>query len=238
MNRIRTIEQFMAASSFVMGVPSFLVLFFQGQVVLGIVVVLLLISVAVIVWLKVEQESPNLSILDLDKLLVIEDVNGHTATLQVKVKVRANRAGIDSFSFSGIAADGRIDSENIMIDGVKIKKPEKLPGDVYKATKNFAPMTQGAQKTIVLEFKVNDAFTSSKEELIHGVIRPTKRLTMVVQLPYERPVRHASAYIGFGGEIQEGINERKILKANGGQTLSLEVTAPEVGREYYLSWEW
>lgn len=235
MNRSNWREEVIGLISLILGLPSFLLLVLQGQIVIGILVGILCLLTVIVVWLRFDRERPALTTLKVVKELTINDKNGSKAVLLHRVQIRANRKGVDRFCFSGISSDGTIDPESIEIDGQKPNEKGSAAG-LRRVCKIFPPMQRGDTKNIVMSIPAINAFPSEEESLVHGVNEETKLLKMVVNLPADRTVRDAWSCIGVGGDIKDSGQAPEIDSSF--RRLEIEFKNPKEGIEYSLCWRW
>src|SRR4051812_35489714 len=95
-----------------LGLPSFLALFFSGKWVEGSLVFVLVIFMVIMRWFWA---LPEFTVLVLEKELTIKDRDARTATLVRRAEMRTNHKGIREWWCRNIASDGAV--SNILIDG-------------------------------------------------------------------------------------------------------------------------
>lgn len=233
-NRLK--EEILGWTSVVIGFPSFIALFVEGSIILGIAVIFLMLACWAILWLRHQNNVPDFTNLEVTQKLVIDDKDRNSGVITHSVKIRANRDGVQEFCFSGIGSDGAVDVNMLRIDSKTPDLLESRRAGRVTACKRFSPMRKGDEKTISMTFPVKGAFSEEEESLELGIRTETRSVTMIVEFPAERPALETWATAGRGSIIEETINKPQKLEA--GKKLVLKVDRPDVGKEYGLFWVW
>lgn len=224
-------EEILAWVGIIIGVPGFFLLFFSGQVVIGL---LLLVIVIILIWLHVVFNRPEFSLLEVEKKLEFHDPQACRATLVRVQTAIANHTGLREFWVGNVTADGKI--ENILIDNKEPHYKKQESGSLLLGKRFNQPLKRGQRFTMRLSYDLVNSFNASSESLIHIVSYKTNRLRLVVQFHPDKPCRSARAFLRYGSQIQKylpifNISEDKCL-------IELEVKKPKLGAEYVLEWDW
>lgn len=213
------------------GIPSFLLLFFSGQVSLGILVVLIIIGLA---WLHWFLTQPEFTIIEIEKRLIFNDPQGHSATFVRNQKARANHKGLTEFWVKGNSADGSI--QNVRIDDKAPDLDHLEAGDRALGKRFPRPLERGQQETMKLSYDIIDGFSKDTEGLIHLVSDKTKRFRVFVEFHEQRRCNSARAFLRYGGKDYKALREPEVFEC--GRRIEFEVRRPRLGAEYFLEWDW
>lgn len=224
-------ENILGLIGIVLGVPGFLLLFFKGNFVFGILVVVL---VAILVWVVFEVNRTEFTILEVEKRLTFHDSIAHRATLVSSQRVRSNHRGLSEFWCRNISADGPI--ENVLIDGREPDETSMEAGDMQICKRFPHPLAWRQRIQMVVSYDLINSFPGNPEGLIHTVDRQTKKLRLVVDLNSCKPCAVARAFLRFGGQVYKSLDDPEV--SEGRSVISVEVSNPRQGGEYYIEWEW
>jgi len=224
-------EEIIAWISLFIGLPGFALLIFNGQVVIG---VLVLVLVGGVIAISVVLGLPQFTILEVEKVLTFHDATAHMARLVRTQRARANQNGLTEFWTRNISADGRI--ENIQIDNGRPDDERREAGDIQVCKRYPHPLKRGQIFTMVLSYDLIDSFSNANEAVSHIVEGKTKRLQIVVNFHELKPVLTASAFLSFGGQIHKELEKPTVEHRN--RRAEYVHKKPKLGGEYSLEWEW
>lgn len=215
----------------IIGVPGFLLLFFQGQAVIGVVVFGVCIGLAWLYWFL---NQPEFTLLEVRRVIRLLDRDGTRAQMERYQEARANHKGLSEFCHKGIMADGSI--ENIRIDGDEPDYQALECGAIVVCKYFPDTLERGEKLEMTLTYDLVNSFTKKSEAIIHVISHKTKRLTLEVQCPSDRPVRDVKASLRYGGQKFKLLPKPK--RSPDSCQIVLEIKRPKLGEEYYLEWDW
>lgn len=216
------------------GLPSFILLFAQGQSALAIIIILFILC---LLWYRYDVSQPDFKLLEIRKKLSLLDSRGERAKLNHYVKLKANRKGISEYCFKGISVDGTIDQNTIFINGQLPEFKKELVHQL-RICKRFPPLQRGEIIELTLEIEINDSFTNSEEVWVHNVVAPTDIINLEIEFPRNRcPISHYSA-IGASGSGEASEKFASPIRSSDGRRLFLTILKPKMGREYQVYWTW
>ncbi|HEX8494328.1 MAG TPA: hypothetical protein VF658_15875 [Pyrinomonadaceae bacterium] len=224
-------EELLAWVGIFIGIPSFLLLFFTGQVIIGIFVALI---VGGLIWFRWSLNQPEFTLLRIEKTLTFHDPKAERATFMRRQAARANHKGLTEFWIRSISADGSI--ENIQIDG---KAPDIMgveAGDIAICKRFREPLERGAVDEMTVTYDIVNAFNGHMESTIHVVAYKTRYVRIAVETHKDRPIKSARAVLRYGGQKYKKLPQPKLSSNN--CRAEMEVKRPKLGAEYYLEWDW
>lgn len=215
------------------GLPGFLLLFFSQHVVIAS----LLVAIgAGMLWVRWYINQPEFTLLLVEKILTINDVEGRTAVLLRCQEGVANQKGLTEFWCRNISADGPI--TNIRLDDRPPHEVKREAGDTQVCKRFNRALEHGEQFSMKLSYDLTDSFPKSTEGMIHVVECKTKRLKMVVTLPGGRPATAARASLRYGGNPHMRLPQPRLTGQTTGERIEMEIKSPRLGAEYCLEWDW
>lgn len=217
--------------SILIGLPTFLGLFLDDK---WIPASLILIAIGLAVYFVWILKEPEITILSVEKTLVVKNKQGTKAVLTSRIKGRCNHKGLTEFWFNGIGASGTV--EDIRIDRQKPNRLEPTLGTL-RACKRFpAALQRGDTFAVEISYALIDSFTESTESLIHSVDYATKYLTMKVVLPAARRCSKACSYRAINHHPQCSIEDPEVAADN--REIILQIKRPKLARQYVVEWDW
>jgi hypothetical protein len=226
-----TVDHLLALIGILIGLPGFMILFFNGQVVAGFLVV---VMIAGIIWVRWLQTQLDFTLLEVTKTLTFHDVTGHEATLIRRQTARANHKGLIQFTIKGITSDGVID--NILIDG---KPPHEQFTEAGRigVRKHFSkPLDRGDIDDMELTYDITDGFNKATETSAHKVAYKTDKVKLIVIFHPNRPCFNPRASLRFGGNLYKNLTGLKVIGNNA--RIEIEIKKPKIGSDCYIEWDW
>jgi hypothetical protein len=224
-------EEMLAWVSLFIGLPGFALLVVNGQVVIG---VLVLVLVGGVIAVSMLLGQPQFTILEVEKVLTFHDALAHKATLVRTQRARANQNGLTEFWTRNISADGPI--ENIQIDNGPPDEVKREAGDIQVCKRFPHPLRRGEKFTMVLSYDLIDSFEKKSEAVSHVVECKTKRVRLIVSFFETKPCLAGSAFLSFGGQRHKELKKPTIQHRN--RRAEWEGKRPKLGGEYSLEWDW
>jgi hypothetical protein len=224
-------EEILALAGVLIGLPSFALLIVSGQVVIG---VLVLVLIGGVIGVTVLLGQPQFTLLEVEKVLTFHDATAHMATLVRTQKARANQNGLTDFWIRNISADGSI--ENIQIDNHPPDDERHIAGDIQVCKRFPHPLKRGQIFTMVLSYDLIDSFSQLSEAVSHIVEVKTKKLQIIVHFHEAKPCLTASAFLRFGGQINKELPKPALEHRN--RRAEHQGKRLKLGGEYSLEWDW
>lgn len=175
------------------------------------------------------------TILNIEKTLVLHDAEGRRATLTRSSTEMAGSEGLAEIWVRNIAADGQL--ENVRIDGETAQEGINIVrqlGLMHIRKPLQRSLKKGEKISTVITYDILDSFVKPTEAFIHVVNYRTKKLTIRVQFPEQRPFKSAAFVEVFGGTKPVRL---RTLEA-GGDTLEVDAQNLHTGANYELRWNW
>jgi hypothetical protein len=220
----------------VLSLPSTLLLFYNGRVVIGVLVLLLAaVIIASAYGYRWYVNQPSVTLVNHEKTLTFEDKDAHKAVQVSKMRVRANHKGVQRFRIGALGSDGTIGK--ILIDGKEPSSTRVVAAmqEVYKVFDS--PLARGEERDVTGSAEFFDSFQPGTARWINGVGLKTRRLHMKVVFHPERICKDIRAYVLYSGEVDDWITEPLKVSADRREA-ELEVLKPKRGAEYSLEWDW
>src|SRR5829696_5619544 len=179
-----TLANTLNAAGFMLGLASTLVLFFSDQVAIGVLGVLLAVGVFVFVFvLRWRDRQPNITVLNHEKTLTLEDKDGDRATQHSEMKIRTNRNGVERLRLGAVKGDGPV--KNIIVDPPPSYIEEILGfKEVYKIFRT--PLGRGDERDIKVTLTYEDSYKDPEETWKHPIALKTKSLSAKIVFPNDR----------------------------------------------------
>lgn len=181
-------------------------------------------------------QPPDVTILEIEKVLTFHDAQAHRATADRKVLFKANREGLAEFWFRNLSCDGHIESKTI--DG-QPPDDEKTSCGVTQLCRRFSPpLHLGEQRQVNLSCGVLDAFKPTDDlAFINAIDDETGKLRAIIHFHPDRPCLAAEAFIAMVGQPLEPLPGLPKLSQDM-RLAEIEITNPKLGFEYVIRWKW
>lgn len=174
------------------------------------------------------------TVLSLEKKVVILDGTGRQANLVRTQKIRVNQGWLHEYWFRNMVTDGNFGP--FTIDGDPPSQTTRLGCLVSHGKRFDRPLGKGAVRELRLECVVQDAFLSKEEGLLHDVAQDTRLLILKVELPATRVCQEAGLLLEAAGEPSQELEKPEISSDR--RTITACVSRPRVGFTYDLHWKW
>lgn len=174
------------------------------------------------------------TVLSLEKRVIIHDVEGRRADLIRTQKIRVNQGWLHEYWFRNLVGDGSFGP--FTIDGEPPSQSVKLGCLVSYAKRFERPLSKGTVCDLKLETTGQDCFTSKHEGLLHDCAQDTRLLILKVELPANRVCREASLLLEAAGEPSRKLEKPEVSADY--RTITATVKNPKAGFTYSLYWEW
>lgn len=219
-----------------LGIPGFLLLFFNGDAALGAAVLLLACVCVFGAWFwNLQGKLPPFTFKATSIVLTLEEPNGAGAMLEKQYKIKPRHHLLTTLTHRHISADG--DITDICWDGVPV------PADCireeireYEIDIKFpGPLKRGKEFPGKLSYRLANSFPAEMEGFVYFADFPTKITDITVHLPAGRVCKKAMAFKTTGAG-RTPFDEPTV--SEGGRKICLEVKKPSVGSEYSIMWYW
>lgn len=200
---------------------------------LALTVVLMAIG-GYLVYSEWSSTRTAVTVLSLEKKVVIHDKNGARATLTRVQKIRVNQGWLQEYWFRNMVADGSFGP--FMIDGQEPAQSAKLGCLVSHAKRFDRPLSKGTEREIRLECDVQGCFTANQEGLLHDVAQDTRVLVLKVELPADRVCRERRLLVEAAGEPDKELETPELSGDH--RTITATIKRPKTGFTYHLYWTW
>lgn len=231
-----TLDRALGLLGVIIGLPSFLALFFSDQATAALLCgVIAILMVAAAVWVnKAATDHP----FRMDQVVVHLDLSKGPpeATLTKTYKIVPNFNHLTQMVHRNIAADGDVSDFRWNGRPIPNAQQRRTMGGEYEITVPFTPApSRGKPFDGSLSYKLLNSFPADSESLGYVVDFPTKIVTITVTLPAARKCLTAIPRLAFGGQ------ERDLSALTIGpnrETLSISVKKPRVGSQIITYWTW
>lgn len=167
--------------------------------------------------------------------LQIHDLQGRSARLTKRTRIRSNHKGLTEFTHRNIRADG--DVKNFRWDSrpVDTRDVEKKLGEYIVHERFHRPTSWMEVRESALAWDLHDSFLSNNEYFEYIPDYFTKDAKIDIRLPQNRPARRVEAFCGIGAE-------RKALSiptlGPNGSLISWSWKKLRPGQRYTIEWNW
>lgn len=192
---------------FILALPGFFLLFFDGNsaiAILCICVGILLILIAFFLW---EQNKPEIVLHSVSKELKFLNNSRDVATLTHIVIGKVNRQ-TSQLTVGKVASDGAI--TNIKVNG------NPYIGQVLGGQRNIAvqftpPLQKNNIFNALISFDVNNGFLGQREGVVHVTEYFTKELTYRITFPDNENLFNYTAILKFPGKQNKRLNDLTLV---------------------------
>jgi hypothetical protein len=199
-----------------------------------LLVVFLLAVGGYLVYSEWSSTRTAVTVLSLEKKVVIRDREGINADLIRTQKIRVNQGWLHEYWFRNMVADGAFGP--FTIDGEPPAQESRL-GCLVSYSKRFhRPLAKGTVREVKLECTARDCFRERHEGLLHDCAQDTKLLILKVELPADRLCREAGLLLEAAGEPSKELEKPDI--SGDFRTITATVNNPKPGFTYNLHWKW
>jgi hypothetical protein len=192
------LDRLLAAIGILIGLPSFLLLFFSGNFVIGIFVFIILCGIA---WFYYHENflGPFNAVMS-KKCLELLDKEGRKAKITLDGWVKPNHKGLHEFVLANIRSDGRIENFNSNF-GTPLVKKEAGGYIVHIRFPN--ELKKGRLINVILTYDIIDGYLSNNESTSGVVEHLTKEMEFEALFPKNRPFLDTSVYKISGSDRKE-----------------------------------
>lgn len=181
---------------------------------------------------------PAWTILQMEKIVNIK-YSGRLQPIQKvqiikKTKMRANHKGISEFNHRNIRTDGIIKGFKLGNKKVPNKDIQQRVGEHY-IRERFEPMRIWQTRESELIIEVENTYPNSTEFTSYKPDFRTKKASMEINFPEQKPARRVRAYCCIGAEIKELTTPT--LSSNG-LKCTWKGTDLLPGMDYFIEWNW
>jgi hypothetical protein len=174
------------------------------------------------------------SILSLEKKVVIHDRSGANASLVRVQKIRVNQGWLSEYWFRNMVSDGQFGA--FTIDGEAPSESKRL-GCLVSYSKRFEkPLSKGTVRELKLACEPQDSFLARDEGLLHDVAQDTHELILKVELPADRVCLEARLLLEAAGEPAKELQKPEVAEDR--RTITATIKRPKTGFTYNLCWWW
>lgn len=178
---------------------------------------------------------PKFHLHDATVQLEIFDADGHEAHLSKQYHIEANYDDLQTMTHRNIAADGDITNIYWNDRPVPDESIEQTLGEHVVTADLAMPRGRGDKFQGKLSYDLTDSFPDRREELRYNVDFPTKQASLQVFLPEDRPARGVNAY-RLDGAGRVPIESPQV--SDNGELIEMELSRPQLGDEYSITWVW
>lgn len=200
---------------------------------LALVVVLLLVG-GYLVYSEWNSTRTAVSVLSLEKKVVIHDRDGRNADLIRTQKIRVNQGWLHEYWFRNMVTDGAFGP--FTIDSEAPAQSTKLGCLVSYAKRFKQPLARGTVRELRLETTARDSFLESHEALLHDCAQDTRLLILKVELPADRVCKEAGLLLEAAGEPSKELEKPEV--SGDLRTITATIKNPKTGFTYDLHWKW
>jgi len=186
-----------------------------------------------------------ISLLESTTELTIHDVEGKNARATKWQRLKVNAPGIRNIIDQGLWADGVIKVTkaefgdlNVIAEPTIIRPEDKIHELQFKFTTDMPIKGQTYERRLELEYE--NSFLNAKEYFTVRISRHTKHLSLVINVPRERPIKDSWLHYRDEYTVSESKPpDLRIQKIDGVCTrLRYDIRKPKLGSSHQVWWEW
>jgi hypothetical protein len=175
-------------------------------------------------------------VLEYECRLELKDKNGHLATIEKREKIRYLQDYITSYQ------DQAWGDKNVFLDyrcspGVPVDE-FRLGHKTYKLISLRESRNKGYMDEFHIEWKMQRGFLKSTGFWGTAISHRTKKVTVRVVFPKDRPPLHASIVESNLQRPQTLEKDTQTVLPDGRTMVTWENTKPQLYENYVLKWEW
>lgn len=229
-------DRLLAVLGIVLAIPGIFPLFHspgreRGFLIVSLVCIVIAYSTHLFWW---EYVQPSFTHIEVDKTLVIADLNANIASVETRIVTRVSHSGITQLWFRGFQPGSQY--QNVLVDGNPPSSNKTKAGGLEFCKEFDRPLSSRQVVTVTIKYDVQNAFpvTNPHEFFVtHIVATKTKKLNLKVRFHASKLGQNVKGYISYGSS---GPTPDKPLVVNAG-VAEYAIDRPKIAH-YTIEWNW